>query len=231
LSVVCLAIVPALVYYAAFAIHFSLLWKTGQGDAFMSPEFQHDLEGSTYANDQTLQPLSMADKFLQLNMEMYRSNQRLTATHPYSSKWYTWPLMVRSIFYWVKGDARIYLIGNPVVWWGSTVALLAALVLIIRRRVIHAPGTLLVMAGAWVMNLLPFIGISRVMFLYHYSIALIWAVLMLAWFADRWQKPERTVLASVAIALVAFAFFAPLSYGLALSPQALDWRMWLTSWK
>jgi dolichyl-phosphate-mannose-protein mannosyltransferase len=229
--VACLVVAPFLVYYAAFAAHFSLLWKSGPGDAFMTPSFQRDLEGSSHAADSSLPRLSQADKFLELNVEMYRSNQRLTATHPYSSKWYSWPLLARPIFYWVQNNARIYLLGNPVVWWGSTLAVLATAVLVVRRRVIHAPGAVLIMAGAWLLNLLPFIGISRVMFLYHYFIALVWAILMLAWFVDRWRKPESATLKIVGLALVAFIFFAPLSYGLGMSERARSARTWLNSWE
>ena len=49
----------------------------------------------------------------------------------------------------------------------------------------------LIMAGAWLMNMLPFIGINRVMFLYHYFTALIWAILMLAYLVDRSRHARR----------------------------------------
>ena len=57
------------------------------------------------------------------------------------------------------------------------------------------------MAGAWLMNMLPFIGITRVMFLYHYFTALVWAILMLAYVVDRSRHVRRTVL-GISAALV-----------------------------
>ena len=33
---------------------------------------------------------------------MYFYNSTLKATHPYSSKWYQWPLNKRPIWYWSK---------------------------------------------------------------------------------------------------------------------------------
>ncbi|GAA5992376.1 hypothetical protein JCM11641_002142 [Rhodosporidiobolus odoratus] len=41
----CLIVVPALFYLAMFAIHFRILDNSGEGDGFMSSEFQHTLKG------------------------------------------------------------------------------------------------------------------------------------------------------------------------------------------
>lgn len=204
------------VYVAVFAAHFRLLTQPGPGDAFMTPDFQS---------------LPLGDRIVQLNAEMYRANATLTATHPYASLWYTWPLMARPIFYWVSGDARIYLVGNPLVWWGSTVAIITALVTVLSAWVIRAPRTLLIISGAWLMNMLPFVGITRVMFLYHYLTALIWAVLALAYFADQMRRPLKPMLAAGALALVLFVFFAPLSYGLPLTEGSYNARVWFASWR
>lgn len=43
--VICLILVPTLFYMSMFGIHFSILNTTGDGDAFMSSEFQHTLSG------------------------------------------------------------------------------------------------------------------------------------------------------------------------------------------
>ncbi|KAJ3167910.1 hypothetical protein HDU88_001857 [Geranomyces variabilis] len=42
----CLIVVPAAIYMAAFRIHFAMLPKIGSGTGFMSPEFQSTLKGS-----------------------------------------------------------------------------------------------------------------------------------------------------------------------------------------
>lgn len=51
---ICLIAVPLLFYMAMFEIHFSILRNSGDGDAFMSSEFQHTLQGKemhdTYAD-------------------------------------------------------------------------------------------------------------------------------------------------------------------------------------
>lgn len=226
-----LVVLPLLAYAIPYAAHFMLLPKTGPGDAFMSARFQHGLAGNLQANDESLKPLSMPAKIYELNREMYRANQRLTASHPYSSTWYTWPLMQRSVFYWVKDMARIYFIGNPVVWWLSTLAVLAALAEVVTRGVVGAERRQLALLGAWAVNILPFIFIGRVMFLYHYLTSLVWAVLLLALLVDRLRRPTRAVLAISTLALIAFVFFAPLSYGLPLTEKGHNARMWFSSWR
>jgi len=226
-----LVVAPFVIYFTSFAVHFILLPRSGQGDAFMTAGFQATLEGNRYADqtgDAIAEPIGLGSKFIELNKEMYRSNKRLSATHPYSSRWYSWPVMTRPIFYWVKDTARIYLLGNPFVWYGSTAALLAACAFVLRRR---GDQLLAVLLGAYALNFLPFIGIGRVMFLYHYFTALIFAVLIWAWLINRAEPKPRTVLALLVLAIIGFMYFAPLSYGLPLSPEAYEHHLWLSSWR
>ncbi|MCC6934768.1 MAG: phospholipid carrier-dependent glycosyltransferase [Candidatus Yanofskybacteria bacterium] len=230
-SALTLLMLPVIVYTAIFIAHFLLLTRTGTGDAFMSARFQHDLIGSTFAADTSLAPLSPLEKTIELNIEMYRSNQRLTASHPYASMWYTWPFMDRSIYYWVDGTSRIYLLGNPFIWWASTIAVFAVIANVLFTHPRKTPRVLFVLLGAWLMNLLPFIGIHRVMFLYHYFPGLLWAILMLGYLVDRSRHRVHIAGALVLVALIGFVYFAPLSYGLPLSDAAYNARTWFNSWR
>ena len=202
--------IPLALYFSVFVVHFSLLTKPGSGDAFMKPTFHQD---------------NVVTKFLQLNTEMYRSNQRLTATHPYGSSWYSWPFMSRSIFYWVSGDSRIYLLGNPLIWWASTLAVLMSLGYVSRHR------TIKLLLGGYFLNLLPFIGISRVMFLYHYLTSLIFAILILVYLIEKQKNSKKIFIGLTVVSVLAFIYFAPLSYGLPLAPKAYESRVWLPSLK
>lgn len=242
--VVYFGLIPFVVYFSVFAIHFSLLTKSGDGDAFMTPQFRATLQGTAEYNDPTYHPLNLWQKFIELNHEMYTANATLTATHPYGSKWYTWPLMLRPIYYWNTTDNsaqqtsianppkedKIYLLGNPLVWWGSTVAVLYLLLSLFGRN-FFKDRTPLVLLGGYLINFLPFIGISRVMFLYHYLSGLIFAVLMFAYTLNKLKNPTKIVWTILAAAIILFIFFAPLSYGLPLSASAFSQRMWLPSWR
>lgn len=161
---------------------------------------------------------------------MYASNKRLTAGHPYGSKWYTWPFMLRPISYWVQGNGAIWLIGNPLVWWGSTAGVIALLILLISRKL-----TLAEFDAAWIVLIglaiswLPFATISRVMFLYHYLIPLTFAILATGIVVNRFSLKAQAIIAA-AIGLV-FLLFAPASYGFGVSQQILNLRNWLPTWR
>lgn len=225
-------ILPALVYIFASVSHLVLLPESGPGDAFMSKEFQRTLIGNQYAGDSAVESKNLAQKFFELQKEMYKVNRGFTTVHQYGSKWYTWPVMYRPIYYWSKNNAaHIYLIGNPVIWWGSALAMVGVIGGLIwtagkkRRR-------LALIASGFILNWLPFAFIGRVMFLYHYLASLVFAALGLAFLLDvmqSWRTPVMTVV--IALVLSGFLFFAPLTYGLPLPADALAYRMWFPLWR
>ena len=67
---------------------------------------------------------------------MYRYHSQLKSTHAFESRWYTWPMMLRPVWYYMGKYlpagmyASIAGFGSPVVWWGGTAALAAVLSLL-----------------------------------------------------------------------------------------------------
>ncbi len=228
-----LIVVPFLIYFSIFAIHFSLLSKPGPGLAFHQPNFQET---------------NIFSKFIELNIELYQSNARLTASHPYSSQWYTWPLMIRPIFYWIGSTStstvssvpndspqvsgRIYFLGNPLIWWFSTVAVLWVLLCYILPRS-YQNVTLNFLLGGYFLNLLPFIGVKRVMFLYHYFSSLIFAILILAYLLNKSPEKNQKIAFNAILtgSIILFLFFSPLTYGLAIPEWYYKLLVWLPSWR
>jgi len=206
-------LVSLAIYFSIFALHFVFLPNPGPGDAFMKPGFREN---------------NIVKNILYLNIEMYKSNQRLTATHPYGSSWYEWPFMSKPVFYWVKDTARIYLLGNPVVWWTSAIAVIYFMSSFFRNKQNYNYWLLAI--GYW-LNLLPFIGIKRVMFLYHYLTALIFAILILVYLIDKTKNRQKIFAGLIIASIVTFVFFAPLSYGLPLSQGAYNARVWFAGWR
>ena len=75
---------------------------------------------------------------VQLQSSIWHYHATLNATHPYFSKWYTWPWLVRPTWYyfnnqdgWVRGMVAI---GNPAIWWASVPVSLWALLTSFRAR-------------------------------------------------------------------------------------------------
>jgi dolichyl-phosphate-mannose-protein mannosyltransferase len=241
-------VISAVIYTSLFFIHFSILPNSGPGDVFMSQRFQKTLIGNSNYNDPNLVPSNFVEKITELNRVMFTSSSGMTATHPNSSKWYTWPIMQRSVFYWqdnaTSTDSQhsyIYLLGNPFIYWLGTISVIMLILvsifkLIIRKKLSIDPETSKVMIFitiGYLANLLPFMLIGRVMFLYHYETALIFSIMAVAFLVDI-MVPKKKVIAIVlilAIALSAFIYWSPLTYGTPLTDLQMKSRMWLTTWR
>jgi dolichyl-phosphate-mannose-protein mannosyltransferase len=122
---------------------------------------------------------------------------------------------------------RIYLLGNPVIWWGSTVAVLTLVqaTIYLGARGLNPSGRWLILG--WLMNVLPFMGIGRVMFIYHYLSALVFAILLLAQLVEHAPRSRGMALAIGLMALGLYGYFLPLTYGIP-SDRSM---FWLPSWR
>lgn len=232
-------------YVAGWGIHYQLLTSPGSGDAFHLASFAD-----------APWPVAFLRETIELHQVMFNANYNLTATHPYASQWWTWPIMQRPVFYWQSTERVIYFIGNPLVWWGSSVLLVIALASLIMRfshnrqasMVIPAPHLLTPLLG-YAIALVPLVRVPRALFLYHYLMPLLFALILgLLWLEasgylavatvtsrHTWQQvPTREkvkYLSLLAVAGVAFIIFSPVTYGYAVPEW---WRanlVWLTTWR
>ena len=112
-----------------------------------------------------------------------------TATHPYASPWWSWPLMLRPVAYWQnfpdQGDvATIWGAGNPILWWGVIPAMTITAVRALERP--DLTRTFLVIG--YLANYVIWIPIGRILFLYHYMPSVYIGYLALgAILADFWE--------------------------------------------
>ncbi|KAJ9109787.1 hypothetical protein QFC20_003203 [Naganishia adeliensis] len=171
-------------------------------------------------------------KFLELQGVMWQTNQGLTDRHAYDSRPSAWPILRRGINFWVKDKKQVYLIGNPVIWWTSTLAVLAYLglrtLLVLREkrgyRDLERPtvrvydeicGFLVI---GWAMHYLPFFLMQRQLFLHHYFPALYFAILcscaVFDLFTRNLRQTRRIQIAAVYMIFVLYCFrkFSPLAY-------------------
>jgi dolichyl-phosphate-mannose--protein O-mannosyl transferase len=144
---------------------------------------------------------------LQRDIWSYHAN--LNATHPYFSRWWTWPWLYRPTWYffryegvWTRG---ILALGNPALWWASVPVTVWALVTGIRAR---DPRRIFSGAGFCFLYL-PW-GVSpRTLNYGHYLFeAIPYACLSLGLLLDRYWRtlPARVY---VAVVLALFVLFLP----------------------
>ncbi len=242
-------VIPVLIYMSVFYIHFGLLPYAGTGDAFMTQKFQAALVNNSNYNQNA--QMGFFEKFLELNHVMLTANAGITTGHPYGVRWYSMPLMDRSVYYWTRSEgaatSRIYLLGNPFIWWPVFVGILffsGKLVFrLVRRKFGHLKnysiGIFFLLA--YFLNILTYAFISRVIFLYHYFPSLVLGIVI---FCIAFEKPltkktgmlgskKKTTIALwllVTAVGLGFLFFSPLTYGMPLDKFSYELRNWLPSW-
>jgi dolichyl-phosphate-mannose--protein O-mannosyl transferase len=144
---------------------------------------------------------------------IWRYHADLRAEHPYFSKWWTWPWLVRPTWYYFNQDADsvvrgIVAIGNPALWWVSLPVTVWALVTGARAR---DPRRLFSGLG-YCFLYFPW-GISpRTLNYSHYLFeAIPYACLSLGMLLDaHWDGPGRLAARGyVALVVALFFFFLP----------------------
>jgi dolichyl-phosphate-mannose-protein mannosyltransferase len=202
-----------LVYLGGWAWHFVLLDQPGSGDAWHISTFGRGIEV----------PVKFGQELVTWHRLMLAANYNLTADHPDASPWWSWPLMLRPVFYWQDSGRALYLIGNPVVWWGSAglVMVAAAWAVVKRQR-----GLLWAWLGLG-LALLPLMRVPRALFIYHYFTVLIFAVLLSAsWLDKRWVARKPIAIVGLVLLIVGgWWLTGPLTYGMK-TPEA--WQMILS---
>ncbi len=176
------------------------------------------------------------EQFRELHKQTWWYQTHLTATHPYQSAAWTWPLGLRPV--WVHVErfdgliGNIYAMGNPLPWWAGLGAVFVLLCELARRsaqlRALRASllFTLLLYFVFWV----PWIFSPRIMFLYHYLPALPFLYLMLSYFLLTYAGRRVAVFFAAAV-LGMFLFFLPHLNGLPVPVWLDNLYYLLPSWR
>jgi len=190
---------------------------------------------------------------------MYWYHSTLKATHLYQSSWWQWPFIGRPISYYYHDFrdavqqkdaaaccvAEILALPNPLIWWSGmlTVPIVAVLGWTEKNK-----GYAL-LAIAYFLQWLPWIGSPRIAFEYHFFPNLAIIVLANAIVLQRiWQfgggprtagagggtlrlgAPQWFVIAYLVAAVALFWFFYPIIAGVHVSWNDWHARIWFPSW-
>jgi len=162
--------------------------------------------------------------------------------HGWGSPWWSWPVMLRPIrfFYGVNGDGLLQVvidIGNPLIWWSSTLAVLAGIIDVARRalsRRLSADDPIIPIVLGYVCLMLPWIPGTRIPYIYNYLPIYPFAILALAyWLCKLWNLRRWTpwlVVAFAACAVALSIYFLPLAIALPIHEDDLMNRVWTDYW-
>ncbi|MEZ2389790.1 dolichyl-phosphate-mannose--protein mannosyltransferase [bacterium RCC_150] len=185
------------------------------------------------------------------HMEAYNFHQGLTTSHPYAASPWSWLVMGRPTSFYYESPKQgtpgcdfpsctsaILSVGNPVVWWGATIALFVVLFWWAGRRDWRAGAILAGVAAGY----LPwFMYPERTMF-YFYALsfepflvlALVYGLGLVLGKSDAppWRRRSGLYLVGlvVVLAVLLSAFFYPVWTAEIISYQDWRMRMWMPSW-
>ena len=166
--------------------------------------------------------------------DMYTYHSTLEATHPFTSEWYTWPAMIKPVWYYVGyfgGDMKgtIVGIGNPAIWWFGIIASIFVLIMALLRRKREDWFILVFILATW----LPYVFIGRIMFMYHYFPTLpfiMLAIVALIKFITEKIRNNSVYLFYVGVVILLFTYFYPVISGMITSDKYIETIRWVSTW-
>lgn len=169
---------------------------------------------------------------------MFNYHSNLEATHPYSSTWIQWPLMVRPIFYYsnvLEGTMRqgISSFGNPLVWWAGIPAFIYMLYLVYKRK----DRTATFLCVGYLAQFLPWVLVTRCTFIYHYFPSVPFLVCMIAYSFNQLKKKVKPgtfigiITGYAVVAFLLFLLFYPILSGQPIDKTfVVEYLRWFDSW-
>ena len=154
--------------------------------------------------------------FVELHRQIWWYQTSLKATHDYSSPWWSWPLNLYPVWYFVdyQGDkiANIFASGNPPLFWMGIPALAVTLWEAFKRKSIN----LFLIVMGFLAFFLPWAFSPRIMFLYHYSPSIPFLTLALGYqLGSRfYSKKKSTILLLLSIIVLGFILYYPFLTGI-----------------
>lgn len=205
----------SIIFVGSFIIHFGVLKYHGMGEEVIDKVYRDTLLLNTsYGGLRNSGPYLLS-KIFNLNLVMHLSNMRISKPHPYESSPLYWPLLKdKWIVFWSKKDNNLVLcLGNPVVFWITTLFI----ILVPFAQVMnHIDSRNIFLFLGWALSYFPFFLIPRSLYLYHYIIPMIFAVMNMAAFIDTYfSKKIRPYIQLILMAsiVISFIYYSSAVYG------------------
>ena len=196
---------------------------------------------------------SLVDQHLQ--MYSYHFENTEDKVHPYSSPWYTWPLMIRPIGYYFNSEylvvdgvgfdifQAIHLFPNPALNIFSVVAIFLltfkwfeSIAKSLGNKEIDGDLIIIsIICIGFYANFLPWAIASRSTFIHHFQPSACFAFMALAFLlfkASNKNKFENRgfVLSILVLIIISTIYWLPLQLGIPISSESFYSRMWFESW-
>ncbi|CAN8103402.1 unnamed protein product [Discula destructiva] len=195
--------------------------------------------------------------FIHLNVAMMTSNNALVPDpdkqDDLASQWWQWPILNVGLRMcgWDDNIVKYFLLGNPFVYWGSTLALglvgLAVAWYAIRwqrgfkelseAEIDHFHYAGLYPVIGWFLHYLPFVIMARVTYVHHYYPALYFAILTTGFLADWFLRNRAAAVQTVvygtmySVVIGLYIFFLPICWGMTGPNAQYSYMRWFEAWR
>ena len=170
-----------------------------------------------------------------------------------ASQFWQWPILHVGLRMcgWDDSTVKYFLLGNPLVYWGSTASLgvlglIVAWYLIRWQRgyedlkqadidQIHYAGVYPVVG--WFLHYMPFVAMARVTYVHHYYPALYFAILTFGFIVDWMLRTQAKQIqygaygCLYAITIGLYVYFMPICWGMTGSNQQYRYLKWFDPWR
>lgn len=169
------------------------------------------------------------DIFWGVQKQMWWYHTGLEAEHPYTSPWWSWPLLLRPV--WLYTDklpdgkvTNIYFFGNPALFWFGFLAIFYSIYLSWRNGF----KKLAWIVFSYFVFFVPWAASPRIMFLYHYLPSIPFMSIACAFVL---RRKISLVLPIFAIFIFLFFYFYPHLIGIPVSESFDKSYYWFSSWR
>ncbi|XP_068893281.1 protein O-mannosyl-transferase 2 isoform X1 [Tenebrio molitor] len=185
---------------------------------------------------------SFLERFLESHAVMFQGNAGLKPKEgEITSRPWQWPINYRGQFF--SGSTyRVYLLGNPVIWWGNLVFLLIFVCVFGANAIRQQRGYIKSFSEAhkeklaacawlflgWLLHYVPFWAMGRVLYFHHYFPALLFSSMITGiivdylleevpqFFNEKFGNTVYHTMVALVLSTMVYSFylFAPLTYGM-----------------
>ena len=174
------------------------------------------------------------DIFIGVQKQMWWYHTRLEAEHPFTSPWWSWPILLRPIWVYAGGVvdnvvSNIYIMGNPIVFWGGLIAVLVCVYLVIKNFSLKNEWAkkIALIVFSYAIFFVPWAASPRIMFLYHYLPSIPFLAILLGFILAKYKKVR---LWFFSLAMVAFIYFLPRYTGITVPVWLDESYHWFKTW-
>lgn len=174
---------------------------------------------------------------------MINYHKNLVATHPYQSPAESWPFIYKTLLaannlvttkssdtMTVYIRSTMSYMGNPAIWWPCIPAIIYTFYCAILKRDKKA----MFLSVAYIAQYIPWFGVNRCIFIYHYYPSAIFSFLMLGYGIDalikRFPKTKKYICYYLIAVILLFIIFYPVISGIPFTDTWTRKLKWFDNW-